>query len=263
MKKKINNLFFYIIIIIFIIYIIFKLSKIKENFTYTKQRNYICYYTVFIGSNNNSAFKIPKLPSQYYDCYYYTNNKELYDELQNTKWKSILLDIEVSDDVNKSAMDAKHLKARPDLYYDLNNYDYTVYFDSKLNVNCDKDIENIIDTKMKQYPMILRKHNNLKNVWEEFDESMNHERYKKEKDKYIKYINKQLNNGLQSSTENHYITGFIIRDNNNPIVKEINKTWYEHILECGIECQISFSFIQQIYSEYIGSIEYDQFNIKY
>jgi hypothetical protein len=262
MKKKINYLF-YVIIIIFIIYIIFKLSKIKENFTYTKSRNYICYYTVFTGSNNNVAFKIPKLPSNYYDCYYYTNNKELYDELRNTKWKSILLDIEVSDDEIKSAMDAKYLKACPDLFKELNNYDYTVYFDSKLNLNCDKDVENIIETQMKDKVMILRRHNFLNDVWEEFNESMKQQRYKKEKIKYINYINKQLNNGFQSSTENHYVTNFIIRNNNSPIVKEINKTWYEHILECGIECQISFSFIQQIYSEYIGIIEYDQFNIKY
>jgi hypothetical protein len=114
---------------------------------------------------------------------------------------------------------------------------------------------------MKDKLMILRRHDRFKNVWEEFNESMKMEQYKNEKDKYIQYINKNLNNGLLAETENHYLTGFIIRDNNNPIVKEINKTWYDHILECGIECQISFSFIQQIYSQYIGIIEYNQFNI--
>jgi hypothetical protein len=261
-NKKIY-IYLFILILLLTTYLIVKILNIKENFIHNKEKNYICYYTVFIGSNNNVAFKIPKLPSQYYDCYYYTNNKKLYDLLQNTKWKSKLLEIPVSDDEIKSAMDAKHLKARPDLYDDLNKYNYTVYFDSKLNLNCDSDIENIIDTKMKQYPMILRRHNNLKNVWEEFDESMTQERYKKEKYKYITYINKNLEKGLSATAKNHYVTNFIIRDNKNPIVKEINKTWYEHILECGIECQISFSFIQQIYSDYIDIIEYDQFRITY
>lgn len=261
-KNKIINIYYFLILLLLTVYLIVNVINIKENFIHNKPKNHICYYTVFIGSNNNSAFKIPKLPSHYYDCYYYTNNKKLYDLLQNTKWKSKFLEIEMSDDEIKSAMDAKHLKARPDLYDDLNKYNYTVYFDSKLNLYCDKDIEKIIDTEMKQYPMILRRHNNLKNVGEEFNEAMTQERYKKEKYKYIAYINKNLEKGLLPTTKNHYITGFIIRDNSSPIVKEINKTWYEHILECGIECQISFFFIQQLYSNYIGIIEFNKLNIK-
>lgn len=262
MKNNKINIIYLLIITIFLLYIISKLYRITEYYINTKPQTYMCYYTVFIGSDNNVAFKIPKLPSNYYDCYYYTNNKKIYDHLQNTKWKSILLSIEVSEDEIQSAMDAKHLKARPDLYEELNQYNYTVYFDSKLNLSCDKDIEDITKTIMKQYPMILRRHNSLKNVKEEFNEAMKQKRYKKEEYKYINYINKQLNNGLSEKSNNHYVTGFIIRDNSSQIVKEINKTWYEHILECGIECQISFFFIQQIYNDYISTIEYNKFNIK-
>ena len=32
---------------------------------------------------------------------------------------------------------------------------------------------------------------------------------------------------------------------------EINTMWYKHIQECGIQCQISFHFIKQLFDEYI------------
>lgn len=39
----------------------------------------LAFYTYFIGSNNNIAYKIP---SETYKCYFYTNNKNLYSEIK-------------------------------------------------------------------------------------------------------------------------------------------------------------------------------------
>ena len=41
----------------------------------------------------------------------------------------------------------------------------------------------------------------------------------------------------------------------NVLTNKINDLWFEHIKECGIECQISFFFISQLYSDYIRPIE--------
>ena len=93
---------------------------------------------------------------------------------------------------------------------------------------------------------------NTNSVWNEFNESLKQERYKLEKIKYENYIYKQMIYGLTDymSNSNHYTTHLIIRKNND-IIRELNSKWYEHIQECGIECQISFYFIQQIYKNFI------------
>jgi len=43
----------------------------------------ICFYTVFIGENNNKAFNIPNIleNNDNNDCYFYTNNKLIYNKL--------------------------------------------------------------------------------------------------------------------------------------------------------------------------------------
>ena len=69
MKKK------YIIIFLLISIILLFLILNKKN------KNKIAFYTVFIGSNKNKAFKSTTIPSNFYDCYYYTNNKEIIESL--------------------------------------------------------------------------------------------------------------------------------------------------------------------------------------
>jgi hypothetical protein len=121
----------------------------------------------------------------------------------------------------------------------------------------------MIDTTLlnSNYLYIIPKHPFLKpNIWNEYNESIKQERYAIEKDKYKNYIENQLNNGLSETDDVHYTTHFIIRKKSN-MTNIINELWYKHILECGIECQISFFFIQQIYKKYIYPIEtYDGYN---
>jgi hypothetical protein len=65
------------------------------------------------------------------------------------------------------------------------------------------------------------------------------------------YIQKQINIGLSEITENHSACGFLIRNMKPDKMIEINTKWYEHIQECGIQCQISFFFVKQLFNEYI------------
>ena len=46
----------------------------------------LAFYTYFYGTNNNPAFKIPEIPSNIYNCYYYTNNLLVFELLKDTKW---------------------------------------------------------------------------------------------------------------------------------------------------------------------------------
>jgi hypothetical protein len=80
---------------------------------------------------------------------------------------------------------------------------------------------------------------------------MKQKRYESEKEKYLLYIKEQLKNGLKETTANHAQTGLLIRNMKHPKINEIDKTWYLHIQQCGIECQISFFFVKQLFENNI------------
>jgi hypothetical protein len=237
--------------------IILLLNKKEEIKIKYKEQNFLAYYTCFFGNNSNVANVIRKPPSQYHDCYYFTNNKETYEKIKNSLWKPILLDIPIKNDLTEDAKDSKELKACPHFFDILNNYKYSCYIDSKINVNEGK-IYDIIEEKLEHtnYLFVLRKHPFIKNnVWDEFNECLKQKRYQKEKQKYFNYINEQIKNGLKIKSNVHFTTNFILRKNNE-ITKKINETWFEHIKQCGIECQISFFFIYQMYKEFISEIDF-------
>jgi hypothetical protein len=226
----------------------------------------LAFYTYFYGSNENNAFKIPPLPSLKYKCYYFTNNKSILEQLTKTKWIAIYDDKPTRDDLIESCMAGKHIKTSPHDYPDLNNYDYLCFLDSKLSHVNEKFVEQyIIDYFVNQdYALLIREHwsvvcNNWNghnkithnNIWREYNGSMNQLRYQLESEKYKKYINNQLNSGLKEVTNNFCACGFLIRNMKHAKMKEINNTWYQHIKECGIQDQISFFFINQLYKDYI------------
>jgi hypothetical protein len=105
--------------------------------------------------------------------------------------------------------------------------------------------------------IMIAKHNFIKgNVYDEYEESLKQSRYKTQKEKMLSYIERQKNY-YSVKTDDHFVTGFIIRKNND-IINSMNEMWYEHIKDCGIECQISFFFIKQEYEKYIYPIEFGE-----
>lgn len=179
----------------------------------------ICYnlafYTYFYGSDHNSAFKIPELPSLKYKCYYYTNNQSIFGMLKDTNWIGIYIDISINDDLIQSCMIGKHLKTMPQEYNELKEYDYLCFLDSKLDKVNEQFVEDFIHKYFieNNYALLLRKHWFIQdNVWNEYNESMNQNRYKMQEEQYKKYIQKQINSGLSEITENHCACGFLIRN---------------------------------------------------
>jgi predicted O-methyltransferase YrrM len=238
---------------------IFQSIKIKNDEEVTKP-NFLCFYTCFIGSNNNLSNVVPNVPSNKYDCYYFTNNKDKYNSLLNTQWIPVLLDnIPLTDDYNISSFQSKELKACPSNFSQLNKYKYTCYFDSKLNLFEDVILTKITNMENANKIICISKHPFIDGkVWDEYTEAINYQdRYYIEKEKYSNYINKKLSLGFKDKLEYHYTTNFIIRKNTE-FCKIINNIWYEHIRECGIQCQISFFFIQQIFKDTIYTVEFSE-----
>lgn len=244
-------------------------EKYKE--IINSNKNKLVYYSCYFGDISINNFIIPYLPSKQYDCYYFTNNKNIIELLKNTKWIAIYINVELSKDLTKNCEYSKHIKACPHEYVELNKYDYLCYLDSKNNNINDNIVENLIYNNfiIKKYGIIFSKHPYLSssNIWDEYKEAVENnggqERYIKQKDNYIKYINNQFNNGLLNNVNKLMDTGFILRNNNNKVVNEFNNIWYKHIKECGIECQISIYFVKQLFNDIISIIDYNPFKNNY
>jgi hypothetical protein len=244
----------YILILILIVVIIL---LIKNNKKYN-----LAFYTCFYGSESNIAFKVPELPSEKYDCYYFTNNKKILSMIKGTKWIGIYDDKPVTEDIIESCMYGKYVKVLPN-NTNLQKYDYTCFLDSKLKKISESMIENLINTYMvnTDKALLLREHTIIKdpNIWNEFNESMKQERYSTQRKQILNYINKKLESGFKETIDTHSQCGLLVRKMNHPKISEVNNTWYENIQECGIQDQISFFFVKQSYDKYIYSFNEDPF----
>jgi len=160
-------------------------------------------------------------------------------------------------------MAGKHIKTSPHEYKELKDYSYVCFLDSKLEKVNETFVENFIQKYFieQNYALLLREHwyinskalNRNVSVWDEFYESMYQKRYIIEREKYKKYINNQKVNGLSETTKRHCAGGFLIRNMKHPKINEINNTWFQHIQECGIQDQISFFFVKQLFDDCIHS----------
>jgi len=147
----------------------------------------IAFYTCFFGADSNERNRIPICPSKTH-CFFFTNNPNTYIRLENTNWNRIYVNIPIKNNLTADAMDAKHLKACPYMYPELNGYDATCYFDSVLTVNTNEIVEfaNKIFT-YSNYDMFIARHPFISATWppsvkSEFNEAMLQPRYAAERE---------------------------------------------------------------------------------
>ena len=206
----------------------------------------------------NSASNIKNnLPSNVYDCFFFTNNNDTYKNLKNTKWKRVFVPVTVKDNINIDSFDSKFLKACPHLVNELNEYEYTVYIDTGSIIISEDYLLQKIKEKLPHTFMMIphRWWPTIENaVLLEYEKSMEQERYLNEKNRIVNYINNKINQGYLLTLPMHYETGFIVRKQHDESVILLNETWYEEILKCGIQCQISFFFVQQLCSGTVISL---------
>jgi hypothetical protein len=223
----------------------------------------LVFYSCFFGGDTNDRNKIPKCPSDNHDCFFFTNNANTYAALESTQWKGVYLGdtIPVKQDPIASAMDAKHLKACPYMYKELQQYDVSCYIDSSLTITSLSEILTMVNDTFNysNYTMIIARHPFISESWlpsarSEFNNAMLQPRYAAQREKYEQYMAEQIGSGLLETDCTHYATGFIIRKHNMK-ARQIGEVWYHHIQKCGIECQISFFFVQQMFRGDIYAIE--------
>ena len=213
----------------------------------------LSFYTYFYGSNKNPAFRVPELPSLKYKCYYYTNNNTMIELLKGTGWIGIYDEKPITDDVIQSCMTGKHIKTMSHEYSELKDYDYLCFLDSKAGKVNEQFVEDFIHKYFieQNYALLLRKHWFINNLLNEYNESMKQQRYRLESEKYKNYVRTQVNSGLSTLTRQHCACGFLIKNMKHEKMIEINTEWFKHIQECGIQDQISFFFVKQLFDDFI------------
>ena len=174
--------------------------------------------------------------------------------LKDSKWIAIYDDKPTTDDVIQSNMVGKHIKTMPHEYAILREYAYLCYLDSKVEKVNERFVESFITKYFidQNYALLLREHQFVSPcVWNEYVESIIHQaRYRMESQRYLDYIRGQLTtSGMSQITKQHAQCGFLIRNMRHPKTNEISTTWYRHIQECGIQDQISFFFVKQLFAD--------------
>jgi hypothetical protein len=234
----------------------------------------IAFVTGHIGTENT---RIPKKPRNF-DAYFITNNTLLSQKAKKHYWPPILLkNIPLicgnhsTDNYLKNSFSSKQLKVFPDTFLE-KHYDYVVWFDDKYNskkhqnIDINNTIKHILLIHQQPSPpaILMHKHPFLYNINQEYECAIHYQpRYLKEQKQYQAYINRQLANGLSSNQGIHYQTGFIIYNFTHKKTKEIQSTWMQHIKDCGIQCQISFNFVHQLYPKCISAVPFRVTKLKF
>lgn len=233
-----------------------KLDSIKnilsgESNLDTKLTSKFAIYSTYCGPTSRRKFERKFIQSNV-PHYFISNNLDVLDSAKKYGWTPFYLDIPVYDNLVYSAYQSKIAKALPHIFSFLNQHDYTMYLDDKLFFDEDLlyDFEKLLLNN--EAALALREHDFLKaNVLAEFAESMLQKRYYVLKDRTIKYLNIQINSGRSLQLSKLYRTGAIFRNMRHSRINEINENWYQNILDCGINCQISFDILAQSYKDIV------------
>ena len=170
----------------------------------------------------------------------------------------MFLDFPLSEDDAISSFQAKYVKflqfLREDRFEWFKNYDEIVYVDHKFFLTTDH--LGLIETN-KEKEIMIRTTPRLKTtVWDEVNDAMGQERYRRFMLQTRAYIDEKIKSGL---SENARIcnTGLISYSHNNPDVLSFVNHIYPDLVEIGTsECQIVWALISQQYLPLIQTIDW-------
>ncbi len=221
---------------------------------------FLAYYTVFSGVTGDIADVAPLLPSTVHHCYYFSDNHVALVKASKLGWRPIQLAGQPSKSKLGAAMKSKDLKARPHTSPYLIQYNYTVYMDTKRDVH-DSSTLKLLEKLPRDKFIAMRRHEFFTTpltAWTEYEEAIKQNRYALQASQMADCIEQKLAEGYNDTAEVHYNTGYIVRDMRSSAVRHFNNDWFQHILDCGIECQVGMYFLRQKYDSIIYSLAHDE-----
>jgi hypothetical protein len=185
----------------------------------------------------------------------------LKSEIENKGWKFIFINFKLSTDNITSSLQSKYIKFLIFLndYPEFKKYKQILYFDHKVFIK-ENDVDTLIDilNENDQYNIIIRKHENYrKNIWTEVEEAKKQERYNKNMNKTIKFINEKINKNEITADVDICNTGLILYNNYDDILPMLNDIYNTCVELEQPECQIIWSIYSQKYSNKIKLIDFD------
>lgn len=218
---------------------------------HNEQRNGVkefAVYSTFFGNSNAKTFNKANI-DHHFDHFFISNNPQILEMATNRGWHPIYLDLPVSANRVLSAQQSKIPKALPHLFPALNHYDSLLYVDDKISFNASKMYRLSQTLIQDNKALMIREHPSLThNILNELAVAMIQPRYQAQRDQMVAYIDAQIKNGLQLRVEHLFWTSAILRNMRHSDIHSMNEDWYNAILDCGIECQITFDFVAQKYN---------------
>jgi hypothetical protein len=165
-------------------------------------------------------------------------------------WKRVWLDIPIHNDNIQDAMASKELRCCPERFPELAGYDYLCWIDSKMRISNVDNVMRMLDILVSSDMLVAATKHPLPytTVWGEYEAAIQYPKYAQQKESYKQYIEEQIAKGADPNKPLRICSGFRLMKMNERR-KILGETWLSHIQQCGIECQISWQFIHQLYED--------------
>lgn len=222
---------------------------------------------IFISCIFGKEFKRVYSSPDNKNSYFFTNNKELKNEIINKGWNYVYVNKVLSYDIIISSLQSKYIKFLKflDDFPQFQNAKTIIYFDHKENVSSATiDEIKLLINNNKDKSLIIRQTPSIKtSVYHEIKAAMSQSRYVKNIDKTMIFIKDVI--AKKEFDENVRIcnTGLLIFINRKEIKELLNDVYEKCIEHQQPECQIYWSIFSQKHKDKIKEIKWtDIKNIK-
>ena len=221
--------------------------NLRKVSTSSKPKSHVAVYSTYFGSNQSLTFN-KQFVDPNFDHYFISNNLSLLQNVEKLGWMPIHISLPISRNRILSAQQSKIPKALPHIFEELNQYQYVFYKDDKIDFDTSLLPSLIKKMESENAALSIRLHPDLtSNVLNEFAVAMHQHRYEAQRGQMVEYISKKVAEGYSLKVDHMFWTSAILRNLKHPDTITINEDWYQNILDCGIECQLSFDFVAQKY----------------
>jgi len=198
---------------------------------------------------------IPQAPKGGERCYFYSNNKRLKNEVEFKGWNFCFVESAIDNGESiASSLLAKKVKFLQVNDINFSDFEYLIYMDSRRIYD---DIANIV--RMNQKGILIRYEAKFKpTIWHEVEEAKGQQRYVKNMDKTIDFINAKLEKNAYSPNNRVMNTGIIAysMNTNGSKIKALCNEVYDACIKLEQpECQILWCLLSQPYMNLIEIVE--------
>jgi hypothetical protein len=198
------------------------------------------------------------------NCIFFTNNETLKDEIVNNGWTYIFIDFELTDDFTVSSLQSKYIKFLIFLekFPEFKKFSNIIYTDHKFQL-LDSHIQklhNIYISNPTEIIIIRKTPKNKTNIFDEINEAKFQERYLKNMNETIEFVQNKIDTGEINSDIRISNTGIIYYNNFTQIIPFLNNIYNTCMELQQPECQIFWAVYCQKYLNYINQIEFNEVN---